>query len=63
MAHSMGLLQLAGMLCILAASLVACHTIWLRGFEGWESWNARTGLDDDQATLERYERLRDRPHE
>jgi hypothetical protein len=34
--------------------------IWSAGWEGWESWNARTGLDEDQALAARAERLSDR---
>ena len=57
------LLELAGMLCIIAASLVACYTIWLSGFEGWEAWHARTGLDEEQAEFERHDRASTRRHE
>ncbi len=53
------LFLLGGMLCIIGASYTVCYAIWSRGWEGWESWNARTGLDEEQATLERDQRLRD----
>jgi len=52
---------LAGMLCIIGASFTVCYTIWSRGWEGWESWSARTGLDEEQALVEKHDRvLRDR---
>ena len=48
-----GFLMLAASLCIVAASLIVCYMIWLATWEGWESWNARTGLDADHAEEER----------
>ena len=54
------LLLLLATFCILGASLSVCYMIWLRSWEGWESWNARTGLDEDQAFAARSERLSDR---
>jgi len=51
------LLLLVGTICILGASLVVCYMIWSAGWEGWESWNARTGLNDEEASLARQERL------
>lgn len=53
------LLLLAATFCILGASLTVCYMIWNAGWEGWESWNARTGLDDDKALPARSERLSD----
>ena len=50
------LLLLAGMLCIIGASYSVCYAIWMRGWEGWDSWNARTGLDEDAALYERVTR-------
>jgi len=47
------ILMLAAALCIIGASLVVCYMIWLATWEGWESWNARTGLDADRADEER----------
>jgi hypothetical protein len=49
-----GVLLLASALCAIAASLVVCYAIWIRTWEGWESWNARTGLDADRAEEERF---------
>jgi hypothetical protein len=31
--------------------------IWLRSWEGWEAWNARTGLNENEALAERAKRL------
>jgi hypothetical protein len=47
------LLLLGSALCVVSASLVVCYAIWISTWEGWESWNARTGLDADQAEEER----------
>ena len=55
-----GLLLLGSALCIVAASLVVCYAIWIRTWEGWESWNARTGLDAERADEERRRRRFDR---
>jgi hypothetical protein len=54
------LLLLAATLCILGASLTVCYAIWSAGWEGWESWHRRTGLNEDEALATRAERLRDR---
>ena len=43
---------------IIAASLSVCYAIWSRGWEGWEDWNARTGLNEQEALATRQERLR-----
>ena len=48
-----GLLLLGSALCAIGASLVVCYAIWMNTWEGWESWNARTGLDGDRADEER----------
>ena|SRR6266850_2081663 len=48
-----GILLLASALCAIGASLLVCYAIWIRTWEGWESWNARTGLDADRAEEER----------
>ncbi len=53
-------LLLAASLCIIAASLTVCYTIWQLTWEGWESWNARTGLDADRADDERARRRTER---
>jgi hypothetical protein len=47
-----GMLLLGSALCAIAASLVVCYVIWLNTWEGWESWNARTGLDGERADEE-----------
>jgi hypothetical protein len=48
-----GFLLLASALCAIGASLVVCYVIWMHTWEGWESWNARTGLDAERADEER----------
>ena len=48
-----GALLLGSALCAIGASLVVCYVIWLNTWEGWESWNARTGLDAERAEEER----------
>ncbi len=53
------LLLLLATLCILGASLSVCYMIWLRSWEGWESWNARTGLNESEALAAREQRLAD----
>jgi len=39
-------------LCMLAAMYVVCYTFFMANWEGWESWNRRTGLDGDRAEEE-----------
>ncbi len=51
------LLLLLATFCILGASLSVCYMIWLRSWEGWEAWNARTGLNESEALAARAERL------
>lgn len=51
------LLLLLATFCILGASLSVCYMIWLRNWEGWESWNARTGLNENEALAAREQRL------
>ncbi len=51
------LLLLLATICILGASLSVCYMIWIRSWEGWESWNARTGLNENEALAAREERL------
>ena len=48
-----GALLLGSALCAIGASLVVCYVIWMNTWEGWESWNARTGLDAERAEEER----------
>jgi hypothetical protein len=54
------LLLLGSALCAISASLVVCYAIWIRTWEGWEAWNARTGLDADRADMERLLKRRER---
>ena len=56
-----GILIFGGSICLLAGAYLACYTIWVRNWEGWESWNRRTGLDADRAEEERLARERQRP--
>ena len=58
-----GLLMLGASVCIIAASFSVCYAIWSRGWEGWESWHERTGLDEEAASFERQERLLSRRHD
>lgn len=51
------LLLLLATVCILAASLTICYAIWSRGWEGWEAWNERTGLNESEALATKQERL------
>jgi hypothetical protein len=53
-------LAIASALCILAASLLVCYMIWNATWEGWESWNSRTGLNENEALYERQRRLSER---
>jgi len=55
-----GLLLLGSALCAIGASLVVCYVIWLNTCEGWDSWNARTGLDAERAEEERIFRRSER---
>ena len=52
------MLILGSAVCILAAMYVVCYTFFLATWEGWESWNRRTGLDTEAAEAERERRLR-----
>jgi len=56
-----GLLIAGGTVCLLAGAYLACYTIWVRNWEGWESWHRRTGLDEERAAEERLKRERQRP--
>ncbi len=55
-----GLLVAGGAVCLLVGAYVATYAFWIRNWEGWESWNRRTGLDGDRANEERLARG---PHE
>ena len=52
------LLLLGSTICLLAAMYVVCYTFFMANWEGWESWNRRTGLDAGIADEERLKRLR-----
>ena len=49
---------LGATLSLLAAMYVVCYTFFMANWEGWESWNRRTGLDTEAAEAERERRLR-----
>ncbi len=51
------LLLLGSTICLLAAMYVVCYTFFMANWEGWESWNRRTGLDAEIAEAERLKRL------
>jgi hypothetical protein len=51
-------LLLGATVCLLAAMYVVCYTFFMATWEGWESWNRRTGLDAEIAEEERQRRLR-----
>jgi len=52
------LLLLGATIFLLAAMYVVCYTFFMAHWEGWESWNRRTGLDAEAAEQERERRLR-----
>jgi len=43
---------------LLAAMYVVCYTFFMANWEGWESWNRRTGLNAEAAEDERLKRPR-----
>ena len=51
------LLLLGATVFLLAGMYVVCYTFFMASWEGWESWNRRTGLD---AEVVEEERLRKR---
>ena len=51
-------LVLGATICVLAAVYLVCYTFFMANWEGWESWNRRTGLDADNAEEERLKKLR-----
>jgi hypothetical protein len=51
------LLLLGSTISLLAAMYIVCYTFFLATWEGWESWNRRTGLDARAAEAEREKRL------
>jgi hypothetical protein len=52
------LLLLGSTVFVLAAMYIVCYTVFMANWEGWESWNRRTGLDADRAEEERLKKLR-----
>jgi hypothetical protein len=50
-------LLLGSTICLLAAMYMVCYTFFMAHWEGWESWNRRTGLDAEIAEQERLKRL------
>jgi len=40
----------------LAAMYLVCYTFFMANWEGWESWNRRTGLNAEAAEDERLKR-------
>jgi hypothetical protein len=52
------LLLLGASISLIAAVYVVCYTFFMATWEGWESWNRRTGLDAENAEEERLKRLR-----
>ncbi len=50
------LLLLGATVFLLAAMYVVCYTFFMANWEGWESWNRRTGLDPEIAEEERLKR-------
>jgi hypothetical protein len=55
---SAALLLLGATIFLLAAMYVVCYTFFMANWEGWESWNRRTGLDGENAEEERLKKLR-----
>jgi hypothetical protein len=52
------ILLLGASISLLAAMYLVCYTFFMATWEGWESWNRRTGLDAQMAEEERRKRLR-----
>jgi hypothetical protein len=50
------LLLLGATVFLLAAMYLVCYTFFMASWEGWESWNRRTGLDAEVAEEERLKR-------
>jgi hypothetical protein len=50
------LLLLGATVFLLAAMYLVCYTFFMSNWEGWESWNRRTGLDTENAEEERLKR-------
>ena len=52
------LLLLGATVFLLAAMYVVCYTFFMASWEGWESWNRRTGLDAEVVEHERLKKHR-----
>jgi hypothetical protein len=50
------LLLLGATVFLLAAMYLVCYTFFMATWEGWESWNRRTGLNAEAAEDERLKR-------
>jgi hypothetical protein len=58
-ANPVGALMLLGAtVFLLAAMYVVCYTFFMANWEGWDSWNRRTGLNAEAAEDERLNRPR-----
>ena len=56
-ANPVGALMLLGAtVFLLAAMYLVCYTFFMANWEGWESWNQRTGLNAEAAEDERLKR-------
>lgn len=56
-ANPVGALMLLGAtVFLLAAMYLVCYTFFMANWEGWESWNRRTGLNAEAAEDERLKR-------
>jgi hypothetical protein len=50
------LLLLGATVFLLGAMYVVCYTFFMASWEGWESWNRRTGLDAEVVEEERLKK-------
>ena len=50
------LLLLGATVFLLAAMYLVCYTFFMATWEGWESWNKRTGLNAEAAEDEQVKR-------
>jgi hypothetical protein len=51
------LLLLGATVFLLGAMYLVCYTFFMSNWEGWESWNRRTGLDPEIVEDERLRKL------
>lgn len=55
-ANPVGALLLIGATAsVLAAMYLVCYTFFMANWEGWESWNRRTGLNEAEALAEQQQ--------